>query len=148
MSKKLVLLVGTFIGIVIIIIAYLVIVGRSASPFPINSPQSATMAIDQLAQAIKDKDEQKALSFLATRNGIDSNRDAVLYAIQGNDQNTMDSIIQLLRSRRFIQKYHSSQETFYSFEVTSPADFKTSTIRVHQYNEDNGAYSDEGIEFN
>ncbi len=148
MSKKSVFVIFTIIGIAIITVVYFFTVRQYASPFPINSPKSATIAIDQLAQAIEDKDEQKAFSLLATRNGADGNHLVVLSAIRGGDQTTTDSILQLLKSRRFIQKYHSSQETFYYFEVTSPTDFKTSSIRVHQYNQDNGAYSDEGIEFN
>jgi hypothetical protein len=125
--------------------AYFVTIRKNTSPFPISSPKSATIAIDQLIQAIEDKNKVKALSLVAKRNGAEYNQDIVLATTL--DESAANEIIGLLRSRRYIQKRQFSQETFYLFEVTSPVNLRTSTIRVHEYNPDDGVYSDEGVEF-
>lgn len=66
---------------------------------------------------------------------------------RGADKNTRSNMVSYLRSRKFIEKRHFDNQTFYLFEVITPDTQEKSTIRIHEYNKEDGIYSDEGIEF-
>lgn len=149
MQTKLKLILYITVPVIFVISVFVGIIyyQKQQSPFPINSSKSATLAIDQLIDALEKKDKLRALSLLAKKNSSDNGELVVAIATDiTTDKEMSRDIIKWLRSRRYIGKYHFNTQTYYEFEVTKPSFGTTSTLRVHQLNPEDGVYSDEGVE--